>query len=249
MVRIGAAIHSMRAVQPESAAAVAAWAAEHSLPLHAHVSEQPAENEACREVYGATPTALLHYEGALSERFTAVHATHLSQADIALLGGAHAFICMCPTTERDLADGIGPARRLRDGGATLTLGSDSQAVIDPFEEARAVELDERLASGVRGRHGASELLRALTESGYASLGWPEGGALRVGAPADLVAVRVDSVRLAGTRVEDLVDALVFAGAAADVRDVIVGGRFVVHDGVHVSLDVPRELADAIATAS
>jgi formiminoglutamate deiminase len=248
-LRIGAAIHSMRAVQPESAATVAAWAAERSSPLHAHVSEQPAENEACREVYGTTPTALLHYEGALSDRFTAVHATHLSQADIALLGGARAFCCFCPTTERDLADGIGPAARLRDAGAALTLGSDSHAIIDPLEEARAVELDERLASGVRGRHGAVDLMRALTESGYASLGWPEGGAIRVGALADLVAVRLDGVRLAGASRQHLLDSLVFAGAAADARDVIVGGRFVVRDGVHVSLDVSAELASAIGAVS
>jgi len=244
--RIGAAIHSMRAVQPESAAIVAAWATERSLPLHAHVSEQPAENEACREVYGSTPTALLHYEGALSERFTAVHATHLSQADIGLLGGAGAYCCLCPTTERDLADGIGPARRLRDAGGTLALGTDSNAIIEPFEEARALELDERLASGVRGLHGAPELLRAATESGYASLGWPEGGSIRAGALADLVAVRIDGLRLVGVPAEDLLGALVFAGAAADVRDVIVGGRFVVRDGVHASLDVPRELAAAVA---
>jgi len=247
--RIGAAIHSIRAVQPESAAVVAAWAQRRSLPLHSHVSEQPAENEACREVYGATPTAMLHYEGALSDRFTAVHGTHLSQADIALLGGARAYCCLCPTTERDLADGIGPARRLRDAGCSLTLGSDSNAVIEPFEEARAVELDERLASGVRGRHGAAELLRAATASGYACLGWSEGGAIREGALADLVAVRIDGVRLAGTPVEDLLGALVFAGAAADVSDVIVGGRFVVRDGEHASLDVPRELAEAIAAVA
>jgi formiminoglutamate deiminase len=243
--RIGAAAHSVRAVAPEALRVVADVARERGWVLHAHVSEQPAENEACREVYGATPTALLHYEGALSGRFTAVHATHLSQADISLLGGARAFCCLCPTTERDLADGIGPAARLRDAGARLTLGSDSQAIIDPFEEARAVELDERLASGVRGRHGAAELLSALTEVGYASLGWPEGGGIRAGALADLVAVSIDGVRLAGAPAGQPVDAVVFAGAGTDVRDVIVGGRSIVRDGRHLSLDVPRELEAAI----
>lgn len=244
--RIGAAIHSMRAVQPESAAIVAAWSAERSLPLHAHVSEQPAENEACHEVYGASPTELLKFEGALSDRFTAVHATHLSDTDVALLGEAGVYCCLCPTTERDLADGIGPARRLREAGATLTLGSDSNAIIEPFEEGRAVELDERLASGVRGHHDAAALLGAATTHGYASLGWPEGGAIRAGALADLVAVRTEGVRLAGTEVADMLDAVVFAGAAADIRDVIVGGRFVVRDGDHVRLDVPGELAGAIS---
>jgi formiminoglutamate deiminase len=247
--RLGAAIHSMRAVQPESASQVVRWAADRSLPLHAHVSEQRAENQACREVYGASPTALLYYEGALSGRFTAVHATHVSEEDIALLGGAGVYCCMCPTTERDLADGIGRARRLRDAGCGLAIGTDSNAFIEPLEEARAIELDERLASGVRGGHTGASLLTAATASGYANLGWPEGGAIRQGALADLVAVRLDGVRLAGASPPDLIDPLVFAGAAGDVGDVIVGGELVVRDGAHVSLDVQRELATAIEAVS
>jgi formiminoglutamate deiminase len=245
-VRIGAAIHSVRAVDPESAAAVAAWAAEHQAPLHAHVSEQPAENDASLDAYGATPTELLDQAGAITRRFTAVHATHLTDHDVALLGAARACCCLCPTTERDLADGIGPAWRLRQAGVRLALGSDSNALIEPLEEARAVELDERLASGVRGRHSAAALLSAATENGYHSLGWPEGGAIRAGALADLVAISIDSVRLAGVSTADLIQAIVFAGAAADVTEVLVGGQFVVRDGVHVSLDVPRELSTAIA---
>jgi len=248
-LRLGAAIHSIRAVPPQAAARVAAWAAERQLPLHAHVSEQRAENAACREVYGATPTALLHYEGALGERFTAVHATHLAEEDIALLGAAGACCCMCPTTERDLADGIGRARRLRQAGCRLAIGTDSNALIEPLEEARAIELDERLATGVRGGHSAPALLEAATACGYASLGWPEGGRLRAGAPADLVNFHLDSVRLAGTPAQDLLDALVFAGAAADVRDVVIDGEFVVRDGGHVRLDVVSELKRALAPLS
>ncbi len=244
-VRIGAAVHSLRTVRPEAAGAVARWAEARDAPLHAHVSEQPAENKACREVYGATPTALLHFDGALSHRFTAVHATHVSDEDMQLLGDARATCCLCPTTERDLADGIGPAARLRDAGCSLALGSDSNAIIDLFEEARAVELDERLAGGVRGRHRAVDLLGAASAGGYASLGWPEGGALREGAPADLVAVRTDGVRLAGVTSGELVGGLVFAGAAEDVRDVMVGGELIVREGAHVRLDVARELASAI----
>ncbi len=246
LVRIGAAIHSVRAVDPGSARVVAGWAAERGAPLHAHVSEQVRENEECLAAYGATPTAVLAQAGALSERFTAVHATHVSDSDLALLGDASAFCCLCPTTERDLADGIGPARRLRDVGARIVLGSDSNAVIEPLEEARALELDERLATGVRGQHSAEDLLLAATANGYESLGWAGGGVIGVGGLADLVVVRRDGVRLAGVPVADLVSTLVFAGAAADVRDVIVGGRFVVRHGRHVSIDVPAELAAAVA---
>jgi formiminoglutamate deiminase len=245
MVRIGAAIHSVRAVDPDAAASVAAWAAAERAPLHAHVSEQPAENEACLEARGTTPTGLLARAGALSARFTAVHATHVSDQDVALLGDADARVCLCPTTERDLADGIAPARRLAAARLPLSLGSDSNAVIDLFEEARAVELDERLASGIRGQHTAHELLVSATANGYASLGWHDGGEIRAGARADLVAVSLESVRLAGTTRENMLDALVFAAAAPDVREVIVGGRLIVRDGMHETLNVPQELQSAI----
>jgi formiminoglutamate deiminase len=243
--RIGAAIHSMRAVDPEAAAVVAGWAAERKRPLHAHVSEQPAENEACLEAYGRTPTALLADGGALEANFTAVHATHLDDGDVALLGGAGACCCVCPTTERDLADGIGAMRRLADAGASLSLGSDSHAVIDLFEEARAVELDERLASGERGRHSAAALLRAASADGHASLGWPDAGLIEAGARADLVTVSLADVRLAGTGPDNALEAVVFAATAADVRNVLVDGHEIVRDGRHATIDVPRELHAAV----
>jgi formiminoglutamate deiminase len=245
-LRIGAAIHSVRAVDAPSMKVVAQWADARAggAPLHAHVSEQPDENEACLAEHGLTPTAVLGSAGAISDRFTAVHATHLTGTDITLLGFAR--VCMCPTTERDLADGIGPARLLREAGARLALGSDSQAVIDSFEEARAVELDERLATGVRGNHTAASLLEAATAGGYDSLGWTGGGRIAPGAPADLATIALDGVGLAGTRPEDAVAAAVFAAGARDVRDVMVGGRWIVRDGAHVEIDVARELEAAIA---
>ncbi|HYY05766.1 MAG TPA: formimidoylglutamate deiminase [Candidatus Limnocylindria bacterium] len=243
--RVGAAIHSVRAVDPESARVVAAWAAERSAPLHAHVSEQPAENEACLAAHGLTPSALLADAGALGARFTAVHATHVTDVDVSLLGLSRSTCCLCPTTERDLADGIGPARRLREAGACLSLGTDSHAVIDMFEEARAVELDERLATGVRGNHSAAELLRAATENGYRCLGWSEGGRIEPGALADLATLDLDGVRLAGTDHEHALGSVAFAAGAGDVLHVMVGGRFVVREGVHVSMDVASELREVI----
>jgi formiminoglutamate deiminase len=248
-VRIGAAIHSMRAVDPDAASIVVGWAAERGRPLHAHVSEQPAENDACLEAYDRTPTGLLADAGALDANFTAVHATHLDASDVSLLGRAGACCCVCPTTERDLADGIGRMRQLRDAGASLSLGSDSHAVIDLFEEARAVELDERLATGERGRHSPVGLLRAATEHGHACLGWPNAGRIAPGARADLVTVSLDGVRLAGTEPEHALDALVFAAAASDVRHVLVDGREVVSEGRHVHVDVARELHEAIVSVA
>jgi formiminoglutamate deiminase len=240
-VAVGAAVHSTRAVAPDAIAAVAAWATARSAPLHAHVSEQPAENEQVLAAHGATPVGVLAAAGALSERFTAVHATHVTPDDIVLLGSARCACCICPTTERDLADGIGPTVALRDAGAVLTLGSDSHAVIDLLEEARGLELDERLASRERGRHDPAALLQMATADGHASIGWPAAGRIAVGAIADLTSVRLDSVRTAGTGAADALAGALFAATAADVHHVVVGGRVVVRDGCHAAIDVAAEL--------
>ena len=223
-VVIGAAIHSVRAVPREHLSTVAQWAAEHQAPLHVHLSEQVAENDTCLERHRVTPTRLLAEAGALTDLTSAVHATHLTGGDIGLLGEAASYACFCPTTERDLGDGIGPSRALHDAGAPLTLGSDSHAVIDLFEEMRAVEMDERLATGQRGHWTAEELVEAATASGHASLGFPDAGRIAVGQRADLVTLDPTSPRTAGTG-QDL-QTVVFAATAADVRRVVVGGRLV-----------------------
>ncbi|MEX2550812.1 MAG: formimidoylglutamate deiminase [Nitriliruptoraceae bacterium] len=244
-VVVGAAIHSVRAVPAEQLPVVASWASERDVPLHVHVSEQPAENEACFAAYGCTPTELLSEAGALGPRTSAVHATHVSAGDLARLGTAGATICLCPTTERDLADGVGPADRMLRAGVHLSLGTDSHALIDPFEEARAVELDLRLASLERGHIGGPALLDALTDLGQASLGFRDAGRLTPGCRADLVAVDVRSVRTAGLELDDAADALVFSAGAADVTDVLIDGRRVVRDRGHVLGDVGALLTEAI----
>jgi len=244
LVRHGVAIHSIRAVTPIEAGQVAGVARARGQVVHAHVSEQPAENQVCLSAYGASPARVLADAGAVSERFTAVHATHLVTGDAAQL--APATVCLCPTTERDLADGIGPAAALTAAGARLCLGTDSHAVIDLLEEARGVELDERLGALRRGVHAPSALLRTATAGGAAALGWPEAGRIEAGSPADLVTIATTSVRLAGTPPEALLAGIVFAGTAGDVTHVMVGGRTIVSEGSHVSLDVPGELSRAIA---
>jgi formiminoglutamate deiminase len=244
--RIGAAIHSVRSVDPASMTVVEEWAATRDAVLHAHVSEQPAENEQCNAVHRCTPVELLERRGVLGGRFTAVHATHLAARDIDLLQSSRSTCCICPTTERDLADGIGPTSALRDRGIAMCTGTDSHAVIDPFEEVRGIELDERLASLRRGTHRVGELLAAATEAGYRSLGWHDGGRIAVGALADLTSVALSSPRLAGTDPEHAAAAVVFAATGGDVHHVIVGGRVVVADGVHTTIDVAAALARSVS---
>jgi formiminoglutamate deiminase len=207
-VVVGAAIHSVRAVDPRSCAVVASCA--EGGPLHIHLSEQPAENEGCVAAYGATPTQVLADAGALGSTTTVVHATHVAAADIALLAESGARASICPTTERWLADGIGPTRALADAGVPLAIGSDSQAVIDPFEEVRLLELHQRLATGQTGSHDVADLIRAGTGSPV----------LVAGGPSDLVAVDMTTPRTAGVAAEGVL----FAATAADVTGVVSTGR-------------------------
>jgi formiminoglutamate deiminase len=265
--RVGAAIHSVRAVPPDQMHPVVAWSSRTGAPLHVHLSEQVAENEACLAAYRCTPAALLYDAGVLGPRTTVVHATHLTSADLRLLGGSEVFACACPTTEADLADGIGPFGALAEAGCRLTVGSDSQAVIDLFEETRRIEQYQRLASLRRGTFGPEALGGAMTWDGHASLGWPDAGEIAPGSLADLVTLSADSPRLAGlaklvssgelpealelpARPDDgpdlrVLEAAIFSATAADVRHVVIGGRDVVVNGRHVLID---DVAAALASA-
>jgi formiminoglutamate deiminase len=228
-VTTGVAPHSVRAVPPEALRTVARRR-DTEAPVHIHVSEQPSENRDCEEATGTTPTGLLDECGLLGATTTLVHATHLTPDDIGLIGGSSSRVCYCATTERDLGDGIGPAAALADSGAQLCVGSDSHAMIDLFEEARGIELHQRLATGSRGLFSPANLLRAATVAGSQSLEF-EGG-LRPGRPADFIVIDTDSPRLAGFDVGHGLDSVVFAATSADVRDVFVGGRQIVTDGSH-----------------
>ncbi len=238
-VRVGAALHSVRAVPREAIPDVVAAAA--GRPLHVHLSEQADENDACLAAYKMSPTRLLADAGALGLASTAVHATHVSRADIGLLGSSGTAVCLCPTTERDLADGIGPAAALAAAGSPLCLGSDQNAVIDLLEEARGMEMHERLTSHERGRFSVAELVAAASVAGHRALGWQDAGHIAVGARADLVAVRLDTARTAGADPGQVV----LAATAADVDTVVVDGRVLVSGGVHRDIDVAGALSAAI----
>ncbi|GAA3685285.1 formimidoylglutamate deiminase [Nocardioides ginsengisoli] len=236
---IGVAAHSVRAVPAEALKAFTPYV-EDGVPIHAHLSEQVKENADCVAAHGVTPTRLLADHGVLGPMTSAVHATHLTGEDVRLLGEARAFASFCPTTERDLGDGIGPARPLQEAGAILTLGSDSHAIIDAFEEMRAVEMDERLATQARGHWTAAELLLAATADGHRSLGYADAGSIAVGQRADLVTIDLASPRTAGTGGDE--HTAVFAAGPADVTHVIADGK-VVFEGDHGQ--VGRDLADVI----
>jgi formiminoglutamate deiminase len=235
-VHVGEAIHSIRAVP----AANLPRFTELAGPVHVHLSEQPAENDACHAAYGTTPTQVLARSGVVGPNLSAVHATHLSEDDIAILGQSRASIVMCPATEADLADGIGPARELADAGATIALGSDQHVVLDALRETQGLEAGERLRSGQRGRFSPAELITALTESGARSLDLPVGS-LEVGKACDFVALRTDSMRTFGS----LDEQIVLAATSADVRLTVSGGRVRVRDGVHAEFG---DIADLYAAA-
>jgi formiminoglutamate deiminase len=228
-VNVGLAPHSVRAVPPEALRLVAGRR-DRAKPLHIHVSEQPAENQECEQATGMTPTGLLNDCGLLGTTTTLVHATHLTHEDIALISGSSSRVCYCATTERDLGDGIGPAAALAASGSQLCVGSDSHAMIDLFEEARGIELHQRLETGRRGVFAPADMLKAATIGGSRSLGF--GGGLRQGEPADFMVVDVDSPRLAGFDLANGLDEVVFAATNADVRDLFVGGRQIVTNGSH-----------------
>ena len=245
VARVGAAVHSVRAVPPSGIALVAGYARGKGIPLHFHLSEQVRENEIARGAYGLTPAQVLAQAGAFDVPATAVHATHLAPGDISLLGRSRTSVCMCPTTEQDLADGIGPARALASAGTPLSLGTDSHASVDPFFEMRALEYNERLGSGVRGNWSAAQLLEAATAAGHAALGWPGAGAISPGSVADLVSVDIGSARWAAAE-ENLLELAVFAGCGADVHHVVNAGRTVVAGGQHLLVeDVPGSLRKAM----
>ncbi len=242
-VTIGAAPHSIRAVPLEDLKRIAR-VAEGRMPLHLHISEQVGENAACVAEYGSTPVSLLAEHGVLSGETTLVHAIHLTDFEYAQVAAAGATICSCPTTERNLGDGIFAADVAAMMGIPVALGSDSQAQIDILEDARQLEYHLRLRDQQRGildavvREGwasndaiGAGLFRAASANGYAALGLA-GGRLAVGDPADFFTVDLGDLSVLGVDAETLEAQAVFAMAKSAVREVAVQGHLVLRDGRH-----------------
>lgn len=237
-VRFGVAPHSIRAVPLGDLKKITEWGRENKLPLHMHVAEQVAENTACLREYGHTPVALLGREQLLGPDFTAVHAIHINENEIAMLADSNATICSCPTTERNLGDGIFAADRALAAGIRVALGSDSQAQIDPLEDARELDYHLRLERQERAildqiseKTLAARLFECATVQGASALAIP-GGQLTPSAFADFFTVDLNDVSIAGHSAEDLLPILVFSLNRSAIRDVVVNGRLIVRDQKH-----------------
>ena len=238
----GVAPHSVRAVPLDYLKAIVAFANERALPVHMHVAEQPAEVSACIEEYGRSPVALLDTEGLLSNRFTAVHAIHVTPKAIAAMSRAGASVCACPTTERNLGDGVVPVDAYFEAGVPVALGTDSQIQIDLLEDARELEYHLRLQQTARNvlapqdDASSSALARRLfdcaTISGAKSTGFHRGGKLEPGAPADFFTVDLNDPSIAGASQQDLLANIVFSLSRTAVQDVVVAGKQIVENGRH-----------------
>src|SRR5215213_101955 len=241
MAWAGVAPHSVRAVPLDYLKAITGFANERGLPVHMHVAEQPAEVSTCIEEYGRSPVALLDTEGLLSKRFTAVHAIHVTPKAIASMARAGAIVCACPTTERNLGDGVVPVDAYFDAGVRVSLGTDSQIQIDLLEDARELEYHLRLQKTARNvlapleDDASAALARRLfdcaTVHGAESIGFG-GGKLEAGAPADFFTVDLDDLSIAGAATEDLLANIVFSLSRTAIRDVVVAGKRIVEDGKH-----------------
>jgi formimidoylglutamate deiminase len=238
LVSIGVAPHSVRACPAGWIRALAAEARRRALPLHVHAAEQVGEVDACRLEHGLSPVLLLAREGALGEATTLVHAIHVDAADVRAIGAARATVCACPTTERNLGDGVVPADALQAAGAGLALGVDAHFQADLLEEARELELNLRLVRHERAVLDdppgtlALHLLEAASAGGMRSLGL-SGGRLAPGDPADFVLADLDDPSVAGADAATLLPALVLGGSPSALRATFVGGEAIVEDGLPV----------------
>ena len=244
----GAAFHSLRAVSLETIREAAARlrALDPAMPIHIHVAEQLLEVRHCERATGARPIDLLLRSGVLDDRWCLVHCTHATRAELAGIAAIGAAVCVSISTEANLGDGFFDAMRFSGAGGRLCIGSDSQATVDPAEELRWLEYQQRLRrrrrlllAGEDEQHVGTTLWRDAALAGARALGQPVGE-IAVGRRADWLVLDPDHPTLAGAAPEAALDHLLFAGGRAAIRDCLVAGRWVIKDGAHRHEQAARE---------
>jgi len=244
-IHIGIGAHSLRAVSQESMQAIAGASVAAGIPVHLHIAEQQREVDQCLSSYGRRPVRWLLENFAVDERWCLVHATHLDADEVEDLAATDAVVCLCPSTEANLGDGLFPLHDFLSAGGRIAIGSDSHVSINPFEELRWLEYGQRLASRSRNiaslqePHVGRELFSRAMAGGLQASGQTTRG-LEVGAPADLVAMYDDDPMLVGHGVASLLDALVFSGYRLPIERVMVNGEWRVVDGDHIDRAATRQ---------
>ncbi len=237
---VGIAPHSVRAIPLAYLNELGGYARSRGMKIHMHVSEQPAEIEACVAEYGMRPIELLQHHGILGPDFTGIHAIHITDDEICHFARSQARIGACPTTERNLGDGIGPAEKWSEAGVPTCFGSDSNIQIDLLEDAREFEYHlrlKRLERAVLAPDSGPEalarrLLECATQTGADSIGAP-GGNLAKGRAADFLTIDLSDLSIAGAGSSSLLSNILFSAERTAIREVYVGGKPVIQDGRHV----------------
>jgi formimidoylglutamate deiminase len=243
---VGVGAHSLRAVTADSLRRVASWSQADGVPMHLHIAEQQREVEQCVAALGARPVRWLTEHFDLDKRWCLVHATHIDDAEAGALAGSGAVVCLCPSTEGNLGDGLFPLRNYLQSGGRIAIGSDSHVSVNPFEELRWLEYGQRLASQSRNvaalhdGHTGRSLFQLALAGGSLAGGHARAG-LAAGAHADLVVLDDQSPALAGHEADTLLDALVFSGLPLPIDKVMVHGEWRVLNGRHV--DAERAASD------
>ncbi len=254
---LGVAIHSLRAVPPPHLNELMdALSGRDCSVVHIHVAEQEREVAECLRHTRQRPIQWLLDHAPVDDRWCLIHATHAVDSEIAAMARSHAVVGLCPTTEANLGDGLFPLGRFLEAGGAIGIGSDSHISISPVEELRWLEYQSRLARQERnvfadpasGSTGA-RLWRLACDGGARACG-RSIGALGIGRRADIVVLDLDTPMLAGRSGDSIIDTLIFSGQPNPVRDVMVGGRWVVQDGRHfaeaaIAGSYRRHVAEAI----
>ncbi|MBS1168920.1 MAG: Formiminoglutamic iminohydrolase [Proteobacteria bacterium] len=251
-VRLGLAFHSLRAVTGDEIAAIMRAVPEHA-PIHIHVAEQEREVAASIAHSGRRPVERLYDIADVDERWCLIHATHVTETEVAMIAGSGAVAGLCPTTEADLGDGIFPASDFLASGGCFGIGTDSHVATSVADELRLLEFGQRLRDRRRnrlaGRPGASvgrTLFEGVLAGGIRAAG-TQGSGLSVGAPADMVVLDSRSPYLASVEGDAIVDRWIFGGIGPAVRDVMIGGRWLIEDGRHAQEEeIDRAFAAALA---